>query len=257
MNSKVALLLGFIIGIAATTGGMYLSARAHRPAPAAPSLANIPVKELTAATNERRARGPNWWDMDAPTPDVPPPRELQASVITVTNIVNGEPRVSTNHVSRGDDWRNMSEAERQQRFTSFWSNQIITARASFVSNAVLTQDEATRFDVLTTAMNLRLAQRLDPLVEKYQAGWRPTPEERTRLMQDVSQVIVSTYDEMDRNMPADWRDGVTNSYFSLTQFVDPKYMPFTRGLSGWHGPPGGGFGGPPGGPPQTTAIPAR
>lgn len=243
MNAKAALLLGFLIGIAAGGAGMFLANRPPSPgaAPAAAPSTNA-ARELAAAVNDLRAHERSWWDMDAPTPDVAPPSAPGAPVVAVTNR-EPEAAARPQRMPNWEEWRTMSQEDRERRFASFWSNQQVAARASFISNAVLGAAEAVRFDVLTTAMNLRLHQALDPVIQQYQSGWRPSPEDRTRLALEVSAILVDTYDEMDRNMPAGWREGLTNAYFSLTQFVEPQYMPFMRGVSGWHGR--GGPGGPP------------
>jgi hypothetical protein len=257
MNPKLALVLGFLIGIAAGACGMYFARTGNSTrSEAAPT--NVPLKEVAEAAREKNSRGPNWWGMDAPTPEIGPTRtvsETSQPAAVISDRTNSPPERS----GRGEDWRNMSEAERQQRFATFWSNQQVTTRAAFISNTVLSADEAVKFDVLTAAMNVRLSARLDPIVKAYESGWRPSPEERTRIAQDVSTILVNTYDEMDRNMPADWREGATNSYFSLTQFVDPRYMPFMRGMSSpppgmWGG--GGSGGGFFGGPPPASTSPA-
>lgn len=254
MNPKLALVLGFLIGIAAGACGMYF-ARINTSPHTAAVPTNVSQRQLAEAAREKNSRGPSWWGMDAPTPDIGPTRTTtNGGGTTQFNPVINTPAPG----SRGEDWRNMTEEERRVRFAAIWSNQQAAARSSFISNTVLTASEAVRFDVLAAAMNVRLAARLDPVVEAYESGWRPTPEERTRLALDVSAILVATYDELDRNLPPDWREGATNSYFSLTQFVDPRYMPFMRGMSS---PPpgawgGGGFiGGPP--PSAQPAVPTR
>ncbi len=257
MNPKLSLFLGFIIGVAAGVGGMRFTLTSPQRPPTQPPQTNDIARQVAEAAREKNLRGPNWWDMDAPTPEVrPAPSGTVATAAPVTKIAGDDSQPTTNR----DDWFSQSPEERQRRFASYWSNQMNIARANFISNAVLSQDEAIRFDVLTDAMNLRLQQRLDPVIEQYQNGWRPTPEDRTRLALEVSTILANTYDDMDRNMPEGWREGVTNSYFSLTQFVPPQYMPFMRGISGgvWQG------GGGPGvitsqsatGAPQPVATPA-
>ncbi len=249
MDSKVALLLGFLIGVAAGIGGMVLTGLRDKPHVVPPVVTNVAAKGIVEAAREKNSHGPNWWGMDAPTPDIGPVYDTRPPDRIVTNIVTGE--ISTNRNPWRGDWEQLTQQEREQRFVSFWTNQAAVARTTFITNAALDADQATRFDVLTAAMNLRLAAKLDPLVEQYQKGWRPNPEDRTRIALDVSSVLVGTYDEMDRNMPENWRDTTTNSGgMSLTQFVDPKYMPFMRGIGGIGGRPGG-WGVPQGGPPPT------
>jgi hypothetical protein len=244
MNPKLALVLGFLIGIAAGACGMFF-ARINTAPPAAAEPANATKQQVAEAAREKNTRGRMWWDMDAPTPEIGPTRSGSAGPAAPSSVTAvGSPVPGSSQ----DDWRNQSQEERQQRFMTFWSNQQVTARATFISNTVLSAQEVLKFDVVTEAMNVRLRARLDPIVAAYEKGWRPSPEERTRLALDVSAILVNTYDDLDRTMPDDWREGATNSYFSLTQFVEPKYMPFMRGMSGWGGGPGGpppGFGGPP------------
>ena len=53
---------------------------------------------------------------------------------------------------------------------------------------------------------------------------------------------------MNRTMPSDWNNVAQSNNVSLTQFVDPNYLPFMHGM-GVGGGPGGGRGGPGGGGP--------
>ena len=67
MDSKVALLIGFLIGVVAAVGGMVLTGMRDRQHVIPPVVTNIAAKGIVEAAREKNSRGPNWWGMDAPT----------------------------------------------------------------------------------------------------------------------------------------------------------------------------------------------
>lgn len=260
MDAKLGLLLGLGAGMVLGAGGMYatigsapapevventvvvtqivehaiaMASPREREVPAAEAAQLLPPVEEPAPTIAFQAGGP-------PAPGDTPP---------------GERRNRTE-----EEWRT-EWTQRQARFMAEWTNRTASARTNFIASAKLSEDQATRFDVLVASMNVRLAAVLDPMMAKFQQGIRPTPEERVKLMHDVSGALVTTYDEMNRAMPEDWSNVATSNNVSLSQFVDPKYLPFMRGMSGgrdggpgsWGGRRGGG---PPTAQPPTGAQPA-
>jgi hypothetical protein len=105
--------------------------------------------------------------------------------------------------------------------SELWLTRAALARNSFVSNAHLDKEQEMKFDVLMESMNLRLGERVDHWVETLKAKGFLRPEDGLRIMNDLSDALVLTYDEMDRSLPADWREkGGEN--FQLVNFIDPE-----------------------------------
>lgn len=146
--------------------------------------------------------------------------------------------------ARGD-WTNREAwiAQRAEEMRARASEQ----RSNFVAQAALSEEQSTRFDVLVEAMNMRLEDKVREWSALMEEGVLPRPESRARAMNEISEILVMTYDELDRNMPEGWRDGAGTN-FSLNTFIDPDLVremrPLMRG--GFRGgpPPGGGM--PPG-----------
>lgn len=145
------------------------------------------------------------------------------------------------------DWTNR-EAWMAQRAEEMRQRAAVQ-RSNFVAEAKLSEDEATRFDVLVAAMNIRLEQKVAEWRAILEDGAIPRPESRARAMKEISEILVMTYDELDRNMPEGWRDEAGTN-FNLNTFVDPELWremrPLMRG--GFRGGPPPGGGGFPGGP---------
>jgi len=107
-----------------------------------------------------------------------------------------------------------------ERAAELWRMRSDVARAAFVSDAELTDADAGTFDVLTTAMNLRLANSIETWVEGIKGGDAPGPEAGIRLARDVTDSLVLTYEEMDRKLSEGWRDRLEEP-LNLTDFIDP------------------------------------
>lgn len=265
MDAKIGIAVGFLAGAVLGVGGTYVISQpgpAPEPAPAAE-----PVREVVTQVVERTVM------VEAPAR---PPEEVMTARPEENRTVAFRPP-EENPGDRGEDrrrdwpergtpeWSNrMVEvraewSNRAARFRAEWTNRAVAARTNFIAQARLSEDQTTRFDVLMTALNMRLANTLDPIIAQFQAGGeRPhiSPEDRARIALDVSSAIVNTYDEMNRAMPSDWSNVASSNSVSIGQFVDPKYMMFVGpvvggGRGGRGGPggggPGGGRSGPPGG----------
>jgi hypothetical protein len=190
---------------------------------------------------------------DAPAVEAAPEGDQVVAFRPQDNGTNGMRRGSW--PERGTEaWSNRMvqiRADMSNRYAQFradWTNRVASDRTNFIAKAKLDEKQAERFDVLMTAMNVRLGAILDPLVAEMQSGQFPhlSTEERARLAHDVSGALVTTYDEMNRSMPEGWGDMASSNHISPSHFVDPQYQVFTRAVTGG-GRGGGGFGGPPGG----------
>jgi len=129
--------------------------------------------------------------------------------------------------------------ERFQRMAQRMQERAAEQRSNFVERAELDSDQATRFDVLVAAMNMRLREQVKGWQAEAELGELPRAELRARVMNEMSSVMVLTYDELDRTMPAAWREEAGPD-FNLYTFVDPQVMREARPFIGR-----GGFGRPP------------
>ena len=159
-----------------------------------------------------------------------------------------EPRPSGGREGGRPDW--FSPA-RMAEFTNEWARRAAVSRSNFIERAELKEDEVARFDVVVASMNIRLGNVLDPLIADLQAGLPITPEDRAHLVNELSEVVVLTYDELARGLPDAPVSQVSSNPLNVVQFADPRYVPFLRGFSSRRSWGGGGGGG--GGPPPTGA----
>ena len=250
MNSKLSTVLGIILGCIFGAGGMMLMRQSPPPPeptpPPAAAVVDAPIKKVVPlVTQKRDETDAQLATMDAPADQPDQPDRM----IMVTNMETGAVQQQSERdarraewEARRAEWEKMTPEQRAAQFANMWSNRVSTSRSNFVASAKLNEKQTERFDVLTASMNMRLAQKLDPILAQFQNGWHPSSEDRLRITADASAILVGTYDELDKNMPEGWRDSNTNSHFSLTSFVDPKYMPVLHGITG-RGGPGGGPGG--------------
>jgi hypothetical protein len=104
-------------------------------------------------------------------------------------------------------------------------------RTNFIAKAELDEGQTTRLDVLVSAMNVRLGERMQVWKDYLASNSLPRSEVRARVMNDVSSVMVLTYNELDRSMPADWRTQAGED-FSLHTFIDPQLWQEMRPLVG-------------------------
>jgi len=102
-----------------------------------------------------------------------------------------------------------------------WKTRVALARESFVSRVPTNDAQAVRFDVLMEAMNIRLGATIEKWVDTINTQDVVTAETGVRMMNELTDAIVVTYDELDRNMPPDWREKA-GPEFQLLDFVDPE-----------------------------------
>lgn len=111
--------------------------------------------------------------------------------------------------------------EQIQQASELWNTRVALARSSFVSNVGLNKDQENQFDILVGAMNLRLGDSIEKWAVYLKAKQDLNPEDGIRIMKDLSEAMVLTYDELDRNMPPDWRNKAGEN-FQLFNFIDPE-----------------------------------
>ncbi len=138
-----------------------------------------------------------------------------------------EPSAATNRARRrlplselrGRPGDERSLRERLDEAIEAWRVRSEIARNNFVTRAGLGPEEAAKFDVLVQAMNLRMRDRFEKFAAAVQAGEPITPEVGARMIRDLSDAVVLTYDEMDRELPS-WRQN--GGRLDLGDLVDPS-----------------------------------
>lgn len=104
-----------------------------------------------------------------------------------------------------------------------WEMRAELARNNFIKRAEFDEKAATQFDVVIEAMNLRLGAAVDAWSSRLLAEGSVNEEDGIRMMNELSEVMVLTYDEMDRNLPEGWREKAGPT-FDLVSFVDPEVL---------------------------------
>ncbi|OVE75677.1 hypothetical protein BVX97_03840 [bacterium E08(2017)] len=118
--------------------------------------------------------------------------------------------------------------ENIQRAAELWEARAKIARATFVDRAELTDEQAVKFDVLVDAMNLRMADTIEKWTVEAESKETLGPEDGIKLVNSVTDVMVSAYDDLDRNMPENWREK-NDGEMNVTDFIDPEVaMPLVR-----------------------------
>ena len=130
--------------------------------------------------------------------------------------------------------RHVKMDEQIRQASELWQTRVDLARNSFVSNTELTKEQEAGFDVLVEAMNIRLEDRITKWADYLKTKGEIGPEDGIRMINDLSSVLVLTYDEFDRKLPPTWREKA-GSDFQLFNFIDPEVaLPLTEieGLNG-------------------------
>lgn len=104
-----------------------------------------------------------------------------------------------------------------------WKVRSDLARAGFVSNVTDTDEQAAQFDVAMAAMNMRLGNSVRTWVDYVKQQQDVTPETGIRIMNDLSGAMVQAYSDLDRTMPAGWREKA-GPKFQVFDFVNPEVV---------------------------------
>lgn len=104
-----------------------------------------------------------------------------------------------------------------------WQLRSEIARKNFLERAKLDEKQTADLDVVLEAMNIRLGESIDRWSAEIRKADAFTPETGIRMMNDLSQALVVTYDELDRKLPATWRANAGEN-FELVRFVDPEVL---------------------------------
>jgi hypothetical protein len=168
-------------------------------------------------------------------PMAPPPHGAQTARqdggSNTSDLAGGPAETSATGTVAGTDggkpWKDMTPEERAASFKArmeqaaeVWRLRADVARSTFASKTGFTEKEMTDFDVLMKSMNVRLEDLFAKTADSIKAGETFTPETGIRLMNGLTESMVLTYDEMDRKLPATWRQD-SGSSFDLVTYVDP------------------------------------
>jgi len=134
----------------------------------------------------------------------PPPPKLQMPETAEAPATNAPPRMG----------RNIAEA------AELWSTRVEMSRNSFIGNLGLNPQQTALFDGLTAVMNAQLEERIGKWAEALKQKDEMSSEDGIRMMSDLGNVLIKTYDEMDQTLPQGWRDKA-GSGFELVNFIDP------------------------------------
>ena len=117
------------------------------------------------------------------------------------------------------------------RAVELWQVRVDIARSTFVANARLNDSQAVKFDTLVDSMNVRIGTKIDEFAVELEEAESVQPEAGIRLVNDVTEAMVLTYDEMDDSMPTGWRRRAGEK-FNMANFIDPEVA---RPLVGFEG----------------------
>lgn len=104
-----------------------------------------------------------------------------------------------------------------------WKLRSELAQSAFIDNADLNEEEALKFKELTLSMNVRLEDAVADWAEQIKNAEQFSEESGIRMLNELSEVLVLTYDEMDGSFGEDWRMRSGNE-LSLPDLIDPDVM---------------------------------
>jgi hypothetical protein len=152
------------------------------------------------------------------------PVETDAGATNATNVATGD--VRTAH-ARPEDARRSFE-EQIKSAVELWKTRSELARNNFLSNLSGTPVQTQMFDKTITSMNAQLGDKIRQWTDYMKQQQDVTPETTVRMMSDLGSTVVAAYDELDRVLPADWRDKA-GTEFQLLDFINPEVaLPFAE-----------------------------
>ncbi|MFC1498708.1 hypothetical protein ACFLS1_09615 [Verrucomicrobiota bacterium] len=130
--------------------------------------------------------------------------------------------------SKQDDTENADQQSEENRLENqiekavdMWNLRKDIARSSFISNVGLNEEQIVNFDVFVEAMNIRLSNSIEQFADLLQKEDSMNTELGLRLVNEVTDAMVITYDEMNRTMPDKWKKHAGKD-FDLVDFIDPS-----------------------------------
>lgn len=215
----VALLIGLLVGglgprgdvrkanarIADLEKQLKAKSKERRPVAGVAEMLNIPVQQPAAQLPPEERRRPFMMGRDFQGADTNAPPHRERRWGPPTGTPEDRARFRDGIRTAMDAWRVRSDL----------------ARNSFVSNVATNDKQTADFDVLMAAMNLRLSNSISQWATAMNTTSNSlSAETGLRMMNGLSQIVVTTYDELDRLMPSDWRENAGPD-FAVFDFIDP------------------------------------
>lgn len=152
-----------------------------------------------------------------------PPEEKPRTVGTITPGGIGASTAEVHSVQgpvREEDRRKAFE-EQIKTAMELWKTRSALARNSFISNIGASPVQTGLFDQTVERMNQRLGEKIRQWTDYVKDQRQVTPETGLRMMNNLSESMITAYDELDKTMPPDWRDKA-GSEFQLFDFINPE-----------------------------------
>jgi hypothetical protein len=144
------------------------------------------------------------------------------------------PRQPQHHRFHGEDGEDSPQPDRKtlqeriQTASDLWKVRADLARSAFVANVTTSTVQASQFNLAVADMNLRLGTAIRDWVDTIQEQPEFTPETGIRMMSALSGELVLTYDQLDADMPPDWRQRAGDK-FQVFDLIDPQVaLPLTQ-----------------------------
>ena len=157
-------------------------------------------------------------DRDRPSPNqAPAPTNVVASA---TNEV-AEVKEPQPPERRRSHRRDRPGEERMDEALELWELRTELAKTTFMDKLDASKEDALNFNVLMESLNLRAGASISNWVDRVEGQETISTEDGIRLFNSILDSVVLTYDEMDRKLPENWREGVGDD-FQLMEMIDPR-----------------------------------
>lgn len=131
-------------------------------------------------------------------------------------------------VERSSEQPRRSPREELQQAMELWKTRSEMARNIFQSRLNASPVQMQLFDQTIDRMNAELAERVREWAQYWKETGHEDPETAVRMVHDLSGVLVRAYDDLDRQLPADWRERA-GEHFQLFDFINPEVaLPFVE-----------------------------
>lgn len=100
-----------------------------------------------------------------------------------------------------------------------WKTRVDVARAQWIDRLKLSQDQTAQFDESINNMNAQLYTAMQKLADELAASDTMTPETGIRTFNEMTSILVETYDNIGAAIPEDQAGQGAN--MELTDFIDP------------------------------------
>lgn len=177
------------------------------------SMLKVSEEDMEAGAKARKAREAEAAKQSA--------ADSNAVVTTDAADTNSAERIARERAAITNNIEQMKKA---------WSLRVDIARSNFIARAKLEPKGQQDFDVLIDAMNLRIGTAIDKWAGVIREKGEMTPEMGVRMMTEMGNAVVLTYDEFDRVLPESWRENTGK--FEMVDFIDPEVLTPLQDLDG-------------------------